>query len=62
MQVYQLAPLIKEPTCFQSHNPTCINNFLANHKAMFKRSRLFKTAISDHHKLISVFIKLGIFH
>ena len=54
MQIYNLCSLIKEPTCFQSHNPTCIGNFLANQKAMFKLSRLFETGLSDHHRLISV--------
>ena len=34
MQIYDLSPLIKEPTCFQSHNPTCIDNFLTNQKAI----------------------------
>ena len=29
-QLYDLTPLIKELTCFQSHNPTCIDNFLTN--------------------------------
>ena len=60
MQIYDLCPLIKEPTCFRSHNPTLIDNFLTNQKAMFKLSRLFKTG-SDHHKLISLVIKSGIF-
>ena len=50
MQIYNLSPLIKEPTCFQSHSPTCIDNFLTNQKAMFKLSRLFETGLSDHHK------------
>ena len=61
MQVCDLSPLIKEPTCFQSHNPSCIDNFLINQKAMFKLSRLFETGLADHHKLISVVMKSGIF-
>ena len=61
MQIYDLSPLIKEPTCFQSHNPTCIDNFLTYQKAMFKLSRLFETGLSGHHKLISVVMKSGIF-
>ena len=54
MQIYDLCPLIKKPTCFQSHNSTCIGNFLTYQKAMFKLSRLFETGLSDHHRLISV--------
>ena len=61
MQIYNLSPLIKEPTCFQSHNPTCIDNFLTNQKAMFKFSRLFESGLSDHPKLISAVMKSDIF-
>ena len=59
MQINNLSPLIKEPTCFQSHNPTCIDNFLTNQTAMFKLSRSFEIGLSNHHKLISVAIKPG---
>ena len=60
MQIYELSPLIKEPTCFQSHHPTCMDNFLRNQKPMFKLNRLLQTGLSDHHKLISVVIKSGV--
>ena len=39
MQIYDFSPLVKEPTCFQSHHPTCIDNFLTNQKAIFKLIR-----------------------
>ena len=39
MQIYDFSPLVKEPTCFQSHHPTCIDNFLTNQKAVFKLIR-----------------------
>ena len=45
MQIYDLSLLIKEPTCFQSHNPTCIDNFLTNQKAMLMLNRLFETGV-----------------
>ena len=61
MQIYDLSPFTKEPTCFQFHNPTCIDNFLTNQKAMFKLSGLFETGLSDHHKLIFVVTISGIF-
>ena len=61
MQIYNLSPLIKQATCFQSHKPTCIDKFLTNQNAMFKLSRLFETGFSDHHKLVSVVIKSGVF-
>ena len=63
-QMYDLSLLIKEPTCFQSHNLTCIDNFLTNQKVMFRLNRLFKIRLSDHHhKVISVdmSMKPGIF-
>ena len=41
MQIYGSFPLIKGPTCCQSHNPNCVDNFLTNQKTMFKLSRLF---------------------
>ena len=61
MQIYDLFPPVKKPACFQSHNPTCIDNFVRNQKAMFKLSRLFETGLSDYQKLISVVMKSGIF-
>ena len=61
MQICDLSLLIKEPTFFQSHNPTCIDNFLKNQKVIFKLSRLFETGLSDHHKLIFVVMKSGVF-
>ena len=56
-----MSPLIIKPTCFESRNPNCIDNFLTNQKAMFKLSRLFGTGLSDHHKLISAVMKSDIF-
>ena len=52
MQIFNLNALIKTPTCYQSHNPTCIDNILTNQKALFKLSKIFETGLSDHHKLI----------
>ena len=55
IQMYDLSLLIKEPTCFQSHNLTCIDNFPTNQKVMFRLNRLCKIRLLDHHdKLISV--------
>ena len=30
LQIYDLTTLIKEPTCYQSQNPNCIDHFLTN--------------------------------
>ena len=51
------APPYHEPTCFQSHDPTCINNILRNQKTMFKTSKTFESGLSDHHKLVSTITK-----
>ena len=58
LQAYKLISLIKEPTCFQSSNPSCIDLILTNQKNMYKLSNTFETRISDHHKLISTVAKL----
>ena len=32
IQIFNLNALIKTPTCYQSHNPSCIDNILTNQK------------------------------
>ena len=61
MQISNLNALIKTSTCYQSHNPTCIDNILTNEKALFKLSKTFETGLSDHHKLISTIMEPGSF-
>ena len=56
-----MSHLINEPTCFQSHDPTCIDNILANRKTMFKTSKSFESGLSDHHKLVSTIMNSGRF-
>ena len=53
MQAYNLDNLIKEPTCFQSDNPSQIDLILTNQKHMSTLSNTFENGFSDHHKLIS---------
>ena len=54
LQILDLNALIKEPTCY-------IDHFLTNLKKLFKHCQTFKTGLSDHLKLISMIMKLGIF-
>ena len=61
LQAYNLTSLIKEATCFQSSNPSCIDLVLGNQKYMYKLSQTFETGISDHHNLISTVAKSGSF-
>ena len=56
LQIYDLTALIKESTCCQSQNPTCVDHFLTNRKT-FKHCQTFETGLLDHHKLISTIIK-----
>ena len=61
MQAYNVNNLIKEPTCFQSNNPSQIDLILTNQKSMHKFSNTFETGLCDHHKLISTISKSGSF-
>ena len=59
IQAYNLSSLIKKPTCYQSHTPSCIDLILANRKHLFQLSDTFETSLSDHHKLICTILKSG---
>ena len=61
MQAYNLNPLIKEPTCFQSNNPSEIDFVLTNQKNMYTFSNTSEIGLSDRHKLISTISKSGSF-
>ena len=60
LKIYDLTAPIKEPFCYQSQNPNCVDHFLTNRKALFKHCQTFETGVSDHHKLISTIMKSGI--
>ena len=59
IQAYDLSSLIKKPTCYQSHTPSCIDLILTNRKHLFQLSNTFETGLSDHHKLICTILKSG---
>ena len=61
MQLHDMSNLMNEPTCFQSHDPTCIGNILTNQKAMFKTSKTFESGLSDHYKLVLTLMKSASF-
>ena len=50
--MFELNHLIKDPTCFKSSNPSCIDSFYTNKNTMFFNSSTVETGISDHHSLI----------
>ena len=49
--MFELNHLFKDPTCFKSSNPSCIDNFYTNKNTEFNSSTV-KAGISDHHSLI----------
>ena len=51
MNSFGLECLIKNPTCFQSKNPSC--DFFSN----FLNSNVLEVGISDHHSLINAALK-----
>ena len=59
IQAYDLGSLMKKPTCYQSHTPSCNDLILTNRKHLFQLSNTFKTGPSDHHKLIRTILKSG---
>ena len=54
--MFELNRLIKDPTCFKSSNPSCIDNFYTNFTTMFFNSSTVGTGISDHHSLICIMV------
>ena len=56
--MFELNHLIKDPTCFISSNPSCIDNFYTNKSTMFLNSSTVKAGISDHHSFICTMLRL----
>ena len=59
IQAYDLSSLIKKPTCYQSHTPSCIDLILTNRKHLFQLSNTSRTGLPGHHKLICPILKCG---
>ena len=59
MDIYQLKNLIKEPTCFKSDNPTCIDLILTNTSSSFQNSGTIETGLSDFHCIVVTVLKGG---
>ena len=57
IQAYDLSSVIKKPTFYRSHTPSCIDLILTNRKHLFQLSNTFETGLSDHHKLICTILK-----
>ena len=53
---HEISALISEPTCFESINPTCIDNFLKRKKTRFMNTLTFETGVSEYHKRIGTML------
>tara|TARA_B110001454_G_C12716814_1_gene432912 strand:- start:83 stop:3097 length:3015 start_codon:yes stop_codon:yes gene_type:complete len=54
---YSLSNLIKQPTCFQSENPTSIDLILTNKKEYFMHTKSIVNGLSDHHSIVMTMLK-----
>lgn len=54
---YNLKNLIKGKTCFTSTRSTLLDIFLTNRPASFQISLSYETGLSDHHHMISTFMR-----
>ena len=54
---FDFKSLIKEPTCFQSTKPKCIDLILTNRSNSFMSNSVIETGLSDHHKLTSTVLR-----
>ena len=53
LDTFALLPLNIDQTCFKkSKNPRCIDLLLTDLKPSLKKTTLFETGISNHHKII----------
>ena len=57
MNGYALKNLIKEPTCFKSENPRCIDLILTNRYSSFQNTTTVETGLSDFHKMVLTVLK-----
>ena len=56
-ETYNFSNLIKQPTCFQSENPTSIDLILTNKKGSFMHTKSIMNGLSDHHSIIMTMLK-----
>ncbi len=57
MDLFALKNLVKEPTCFKSGNPRCIDLILTNRGRNFQHTTAIETGLSDFHKMIVTVLK-----
>ena len=57
LDLYSLKSMIKEPTCFKSENPKCIDLVLTNRDRSVHSTTTVETGLSDFHKMILTVLK-----
>ena len=56
---YNLASLVRSPTCFKSDSPRCIDLILTNRRKNFQSTVTIETGLSDFHVMIVTLLKGG---
>ena len=56
---YDLASLVRSPTCFKSNSPRCTDLILTNAKSSFQATTTIETGLSDFHTMIVTVLKGG---
>jgi len=59
MDSYHFTNMVRDPTCFKSSNPTCIDLILTNGKGSQKSTTTAETGLSDFHAMILTAITVG---
>ena len=57
MDLFALKNLVKEPTCFLSGNPRCIDLILMNRGRNFQHTTAIETGLSDFHEMVVTVLK-----
>ena len=57
MNLFDLKNLVREPTCFKSNNPRCIDLMLTNRGRNFQQTTAIETGLSDFHKMVVTVLK-----
>ena len=52
LNLYSLKNLVKEPTCYKSHTPKCIDLALTNRNRSVQKTTTVETGLSDFHKMV----------
>ena len=60
--IFSLSNLIRDKTCFMSHQGTSIDVILTNKPRSFLKSLPIETGLSDHHRLVITFLRSHIIY